>query len=337
MSDSPPQVKRQKMSTPKGSGCGDPFSYEELNIIGTGAYGTVYKARNIKTGNIVAIKKVRISLNENGVPMSTLREISLLKQLNASNHDNIVKLFEVCQFLERDGHLMVLLVFEHLEQDLSDLIDSLPKTGMPVSTVQVGLHFVVPVMGSSPPNPVQRLSRELLTGVDFLHIHRIVHRDLKPQNLLVSAQGHLKIADFGLAKTYDAQMKLTSVVVTLWYRAPEVLLCQPYSSAVDIWSCACIIFEMFNRRAMFPGNSEKNQLDRIFELTGRPSEKDWPATISVSREQFPQRLPKRPKDFCPSLCEYSDDLLHKMLSYDMRVRPQALACLQHEFFKQEYL
>lgn len=121
------------------------------------------------------------------------------------------------------------------------------------------------VIDSEPPNPLQRFARELLTGVDFLHIHRIVHRDLKPQNLLVSAQGHLKIADFGLAKTYDAEMKLTSVVVTLWYRAPEVLLCQSYSSAVDIWSCACIIFEMFNRRAMFPGNSEKNQLDRIFE------------------------------------------------------------------------
>lgn len=112
---------------------------------------------------------------------------------------------------------------------------------------------------------MQRLSRELLTGVDFLHSHRIIHRDLKPQNLLVSSQGHLKIADFGLAKTYGSEMKLTSVVVTLWYRAPEVLLAQPYNSTVDIWSAACIIFEMFNRRALFPGTSEKNQLDRIFE------------------------------------------------------------------------
>jgi len=101
--------------------------------------------------------------------------------------------------------------------------------------------------------------------VDFLHSHRIIHRDLKPQNLLVSSQGHLKIADFGLAKTYGSEMKLTSVVVTLWYRAPEVLLAQPYNSTVDIWSAACIIFEMFNRRALFPGTSEKNQLDRIFE------------------------------------------------------------------------
>lgn len=110
------------------------------------------------------------------------------------------------------------------------------------------------------------MARELLTGVDFLHSHRIIHRDLKPQNLLISSQGHLKIADFGLAKTYsDFEMKLTSVVVTLWYRAPEVLLAQTYNSSVDIWSAACIIAEMFSRKVLFPGTSEANQLDRIFE------------------------------------------------------------------------
>lgn len=109
----------------------------------------------------------------------------------------------------------------------------------------------------------------MLTGVDFLHANRIIHRDLKPQNLLLSSQGHLKIADFGLAKTYDSEMKLTSVVVTLWYRAPEVLLGQGYNSAVDIWSAACIIFEMYNRKPLFPGTSEVNQLDRIFEYEKR--------------------------------------------------------------------
>ncbi|XP_022224552.1 cyclin-dependent kinase 6 isoform X2 [Drosophila obscura] len=229
-----------------------------------------------------------------------------------------LRLFEVCQFLERDGQLMILLVFEHLEQDLSDLIERLPKSGMS-------------------PTTIQRLSRELLTGVDFLHSHRIIHRDLKPQNLLVSAQGRLKIADFGLAKTYDSDMKLTSVVVTLWYRSPEVLLAQPYNSSVDLWSAACIIFEMFNRKALFPGTSEKNQLDRIFELTGRPTDQQWPKTISVTREHFPHRLPKRPRDFCPNLCECSDDLLNQMLSYDITMRPSALVCLEHEYFTQEPL
>ncbi|XP_030380421.1 cyclin-dependent kinase 6 [Scaptodrosophila lebanonensis] len=306
------------MSPFKSASDGSPCNYENIHVIGTGAYGTVYKARDNTNGRIVAIKKVRIALTENGVPMSTLREISLLKQLNACDHSNIVKLFEVCQFLERDGKLMILLVFEYLEQDLSDYIENLPKSGVSRTTIQ-------------------RFSRELLTGVDFLHSHRIIHRDLKPQNLLISSQGHLKIADFGLAKTYDSEMKLTSVVVTLWYRAPEVLLAQPYNSSVDIWSAACIMAELFMRKALFPGTSDKNQLDRIFELTGRPGVDQWPKTISVSREYFPMRHPKRPRDFCPTLCEYADDLLSQMLSYDIRLRPSALACLEHEYFQQEPL
>lgn len=296
----------------------DHFNYEELGMIGTGAYGTVHRALNTDTGQIVAIKKVRIPLTDNGVPMSTLREITMLKHLNASDHPNIVKLFEVCQLLERDSQLMVFLVFEHLEQDLSDLLDRLPKTGMP-------------------PVTIQRLSRELLTGINFLHSHRIIHRDLKPQNLLISSQGHLKIADFGLAKTYSFETKLTSVVVTLWYRAPEVLLAQTYNSSVDIWSAACIIAEMFSRKALFPGTSEANQLDRIFELTGRPTAQQWPKSISLSCEHFPLRHPKQPRELCRQLCEYSNDLLSQMLSYDHHLRPSALACLEHEYFQQEPL
>uniref|UniRef100_W8BJJ2 cyclin-dependent kinase n=1 Tax=Ceratitis capitata TaxID=7213 RepID=W8BJJ2_CERCA len=304
------------MSSAPNYGDSDSLNYEELNVIGTGAYGTVYRAKDNQSGKIVAIKKVRIPITDNGVPMSTLREIALLKHLNASDHPNIVKLFEVCQVLEREDQLMVLLVFEHLEQDLCDLIERLPKSGMPPATIQ-------------------RLSRELLTGVDFLHSHRIIHRDLKPQNLLISSQGHLKIADFGLAKTYDFEMKLTSVVVTLWYRAPEVLLAQSYNSSVDIWSVGCIIAEMFASKALFPGSSEANQLDRVFELTGRPTAQQWPNSISLSREHFPPRLPKQPKELCPNLCEYSNDLIGQMLSYDFQSRPSALACLKHDYFQQE--
>lgn len=294
-------------------------NYEELDIIGTGAYGTVYKARD-KAGNIVALKKVRVTLTDDGVPMSTLREISLLKQLDSSQHPNIVKLLEVChgQKLEKEGQLVIFLVFEHLEEDLSDLIDRMSNTGIPKSKIQ-------------------QFSRELLTGVDFLHSHRIIHRDLKPSNVLISAQGNLKIADFGLAKTYDFEMKLTSVVVTLWYRAPEILLCQPYNSVVDIWSSACIIAEMFARKALFQGTSEGNQLDRIFELTGRPTISQWPSNFSLSRDNFPHRIPKRPKDLCSTLCENSDDLIHKMLALEPRQRPSALECLKHEYFQQEPL
>lgn len=297
----------------------DQTDYEELNVIGTGAYGTVYRARDLKNpGSIVAIKKVRVALTDDGVPMSTLREIALLKQLDASQHPNIVKLIEVChgKLLEREDQLVIFLVFEHLEQDLSDFIERFRKSGLQRTLIQ-------------------RLSKELLTGVDFLHSHRIIHRDLKPQNLLISSQGHLKIADFGLAKIYDFEMKLTSVVVTLWYRAPEILLGQPYNSSVDVWSAGCIIAEMFAAKALFPGTSEGNQLDRIFELTGRPNASQWPAGISLTRENFPARSRKQPSDLCPQLCEYSNELLSKMLAYDTCDRPSALECLRHEYFNQE--
>lgn len=182
-----------------------------------------------------------------------------------------------------------------------------------------------------------------------------MHRDLKPQNLLVSSQGHLKLADFGLAKTYDFEMKLTSVVVTLWYRAPEVLLNQTYSSALDIWSAACIIAELLQRRALLPGTCEKNQLERIFDLTGTPS--TWPENVSIPRECFAYKSAKEPRDLCDNLCDYSNDLLavsgekivmvilsitisflfvpQQMLAFDPKIRPTASECLMHTFFQQD--
>jgi cyclin-dependent kinase 4 len=134
---------------------------------------------------------------------------------------------------------------------------------------------------------------------------------------LVSDTGCLKICDFGLAKTYDFEMRLTSVVVTLWYRAPEILLCQQYNSSVDIWSAACIIAEIFQRRALFPGTSEVNQLERILELTGRPGRDEWPQGTSIARESFLDTQQQQPKDLCPRLCEHSNDLLN--VSYIFRV------------------
>lgn len=151
------------------------------------------------------------------------------------------------------------------------------------------------------------MAREILTGISFLHSHRIVHRDIKPQNLLVSGEGLIKVADFGLAKTYDFEMKLTSLVVTLWYRAPEILLNQPYTSAVDVWSVACILAELYEMRPLFPGTSEKNQLERIFELAGTPD--IWPENASLAQDAFPVHTTKEPKDMCSNLCEYSNDLL----------------------------
>nr|CAD7453300.1 unnamed protein product [Timema tahoe] len=218
-----------------------------------GAYGTVYKAKDLSNnGMIVALKKVRVPLTDDGVPMSTLREISLLKQLDTYEHPNIVRLLDIChgQRLEREQQLVLFLVFEHVDQDLACYLERCPDPGLP-------------------PTRIKHLVFQILSGVDFLHSHRIIHRDLKPQNILVTNTGIVKLADFGLAKTYDFEMRLTSVVVTLWYRAPEVLLGQPYATSVDIWACGCIMAELFRRAPLFNGSSEGDQLDKIFQPATR--------------------------------------------------------------------
>lgn len=161
-----------------------------------GTYGTVYKGIDKKSGTIVALKRVRIPLSQEGVPMNTIREIALLKQLDSHQHPNIVRLLDVChgKKIEKEQLLVMYLVFEHAEQDLATYMKKFTQSG--------GLGTV----------RIKEISREILSGVDFLHGQRIVHRDLKPQNLLVTSTGHIKLADFGLAKTYDFEMRLTSVV-----------------------------------------------------------------------------------------------------------------------------
>nr|CAD7573003.1 unnamed protein product [Timema californicum] len=160
-----------------------------------------------------------------------------------------VRLLDIChgQRLEREQQLVLFLVFEHVDQDLACYLERCPDPGLP-------------------PTRIKHLVFQILSGVDFLHSHRIIHRDLKPQNILVTNTGIVKLADFGLAKTYDFEMRLTSVVVTLWYRAPEVLLGQPYATSVDIWACGCIMAELFRRAPLFNGSSEGDQLDKIFHI-----------------------------------------------------------------------
>merc|ERR1719319_1622118 len=217
----------------------------------SGAYGTVYKARDTLSNTIVAIKKVKLALTEDGVPMSVLREISLLKQLGKANHPNIVRLLDICHGQRLDR-----------EMDLYLSLQRCPSPGLG-------------------PDRIKDLMWQILSGVDFLHSHRIVHRDLKPQNILVSNDGTVKLADFGLARIYDFSSLLTTVVVTLWYRSPEILLGTTYATPVNIWSCGCIFAELYMRRPLFPGEYEVDQLAKIFNILGTPSESEWPSSSSV--------------------------------------------------------
>lgn len=291
----------------------DPDHYEEINVIGTGAYGTVYKARDTVNDTIVAIKKVKLGLTEDGVPMQVLREISLLKQLGKANHPNIVRLLDICHGQRLDREMVLYLVFEHVDQDLNTYIEKCPSPGLG-------------------PDRVKDIIWQILNGVDFLHSNRIVHRDLKPQNILVSRDCSVKLADFGLARIYDFSSLLTTVVVTLWYRSPEVLLGNSYATPVDLWSCGCIFAELFLRKPLFPGQYEIDQLNQIFQILGTPSVEEWPSNSSIGREAFASRPIRPMSNMIPEMDQHALDLLQKLLVFNSDSRISAGKALLHPYF-----
>merc|ERR1712023_460758 len=225
--------------------------YRKIDKLGEGTYGIVYKARNRETDDIVALKRIRLESVDEGVPCTAIREISLLKELN---HPNIVRLYDVIH-TERK----LTLVFEFLDQDLKKFIDSC-------------------VNGKMQPMQIKSFLYQLLRGVNYCHQHLILHRDLKPQNLLINEEGELKLADFGLARAFGIPVRsYTHEVVTLWYRAPDVLLgSRKYSTPVDVWSVGCIFAEMVTGRPLFPGSDDNDQLRRIVKILGSPNPKSWP-------------------------------------------------------------
>ncbi|XP_022099819.1 cyclin-dependent kinase 4-like [Acanthaster planci] len=291
-------------------------NYAVISEIGTGAYGTVYKARDLETGKVVALKKVRLHTSgEEGIPMSTLREIGLLKHLGQLEPQNIVKLLDVCHGgMTGNNEMSLTLVFEYIDMDLATYLEKCPSPGLQ-------------------PSKIKELAFQLVSGVDFLHGHRIIHRDLKPQNILVTCDGHLKLADFGLARIYGFQMALTSVVVTLWYRAPEVLLQSQYATPVDLWSVGCIFAELFRRKPLFCGNSDVDQLYKIFDVIGLPPEEDWPE-VSLPWSSFRPSPPRPLENYVSGACPQGLDLLQKLLCFSPDNRLSATETLAHGYFQE---
>ncbi|KAJ8485538.1 hypothetical protein OPV22_018023 [Ensete ventricosum] len=233
---------------------------------------------------------------DEGIPGFAIREISLLKEMQ---HCNIVRLLDV-GFSEKS----VYLIFEYLDLDLKKHMDSSPKFSEEQHLIKV----------------------------------RVLHRDLKPRNLLIDLRTNtIKIADFGMGRAFDIPVQtLTDEVVTLVYRAPEILLgSRHYSTPVDLWSIGCIFVEMVNRCPLFCGDSEISQLFKIFRVLGTPNEETWSGVTSLPyfKCSFPKWAPMDLAELVPNLEPAGIDLLSKMLCLEPGRRITARKALEHEYFK----
>ncbi|VDO05603.1 unnamed protein product [Rodentolepis nana] len=262
-------------------------SYKKLEVLGEGSYATVYRGFSHLTNRVVAVKEIRIN-QEEGLPFTAIREASLLKSLR---HANIVTLHDIVH-----TKLTLNFVFEYvvrslsfsiviLDSDLSRLMEKNPK-GLKSQNVQACEKRATVLKVRIEALPFQLLLYQLLRGLAYCHDRRILHRDLKPQNILVAANGELKLADFGLARAKSVPSHTYShEVVTLWYRPPDVLLGSTnYTASLDIWGVGCIFLEMLSGDATFPGVADAvDQLDKIFRYMGTPTEETWPGVSKLPK------------------------------------------------------
>ncbi|KAG0219250.1 Cyclin-dependent kinase 10 [Mortierella sp. GBA43] len=284
--------------------------FEKLNKVGEGTYGVVYRARDKRSNEIVALKRIRMERENDGLPISSLREIKLLKTLR---HDNIVLVKDVAVGNDLD---QIFLVMEYCEQDMAALMDNVKKPYTPAE--------------------VKCLMYQLLKGIEYCHDHYVIHRDLKLSNLLLNGHGILKIADFGLARPFGLPTRpMTPKVVTLWYRAPELLFGDlNYTTAVDMWSAGCIFGELLQHAPLLPGKVEKQQVDFMIDLLGTPHEKIWQGfnKLPMSSIALPeQRFNNLRKKF-PNITDAARSLLSGLLTYDPKKRLTVKQALAHPYF-----
>ncbi|KAL9559725.1 hypothetical protein PS6_000595 [Mucor atramentarius] len=285
--------------------------FERLNHIEEGSYGIVFRARDKETDEVVALKKLKLQPENGGFPVTSLREIHALMIIK---HPNIVNVREIAMGNHMD---QVFIVMDFIEHDLKGLMQDMRS----------------PFLQSE----IKTLMLQLLSAVALMHDNWIIHRDLKTSNLLLNNRGEIKVADFGLARKYGSPMgNMTQLVVTLWYRAPELLLgAKEYTTAIDMWSVGCIFAELLNNEALLPGRSEIDQLDRIFKLLGSPTEEIWPgySQLPHAKNIAPVYQPSLRSKFT-TLTQAGLDLLSKLLTYDPSKRITAEEALNHPYFSE---
>lgn len=305
----------------------DVTAFQKKHQVGEGTFGSVFMGADQVTGEIVALKRINTEEEENGFPITAIREVKILKALN---HPNIVDLKEIVTSKDQgDIPKNVFMVFEYLEYDLTGIIES-PE----IKLTQ---------------DHIKSWSNQLLKGAHYMHVNGIIHRDLKASNLLINRRGELKIADWGLARGWNSDMRrLTNRVITLWYRPPELLLGSTrYTPKIDMWSIGCIIAEMFRRGGLLKGANEAHQLDLIFRMMGHPSESDWPdlpRTCPLWRDHDPgeggERLPRRlreelrarlPPNAASWMTPHAVDMIDNLLAYDPTRRWSAAQALTEKW------
>ena len=289
------------------------------SIVGAGTYGKVFKAVHIYTRDKVALKKIRMEGERDGYPITAVREIRLLQHLR---HKHVISLHEV--MVEKNECFMV---FEYMAHDLTGLIN----------------HPAFKLTSAHKKN----LAFQMFDGLDFLHRRGVLHRDIKAANILISNTGQLKYADFGLARFYTKSRALdyTNRVITIWYRPPELLLGETqYGPAVDIWSAACVMMEMFTRKAVFPGEgSELAQLSKVYDVLGNPTRAEWPRIVDLPWFELMQPAftskDRKPREFEAVFSEVLSpeamDLVTQCFKYDPVSRPSAEQVLKHAYFTSE--
>ncbi|XP_019451207.1 PREDICTED: probable serine/threonine-protein kinase At1g54610 isoform X1 [Lupinus angustifolius] len=286
-------------------------SFQKLDKIGQGTYSSVFQAREVESGRMFALKKVRFDNLQPESIRFMAREITILRRLD---HPNIMKLEGIITSRQSNS---IYLVFEYMEHDLAGLVS---RPDIMFTDSQIKCYM-----------------RQLLSGIEHCHVRGIMHRDIKVSNILVNNDGILKIADFGLANTISPNNKhpLTSRVVTLWYRPPELLMGSTnYGVSVDLWSVGCVFAELYLGKPILKGRTEVEQLHKIFKLCGTPSDEYWKriklphATMFKPQTTYESSLRER----CADFPETAVSLLETFLSIDPYKRGTASSALMSEYF-----